>query len=421
MCRYVKYTNTTSQLMYVAQEHSIYGSSRVGVDNRKDTLYMSAVYTTNWGGANTSRRALGLKSFELSNHLGNVLVTVSDKPIYKVSSGSIYFNPEITSISDYYPFGAPIAGRSAAFGGEYRFGFNGKELDEESETQDYGMRIYDCRLGRFLSVDPKAAYAPGWSPYRAFYCNPIRYTDPDGQWEWDAKGNLVAQKGDNSYSMAKFLGTNQSNAMQMLNRGGVTANAKGVLNLKEGQSFAQSSLWVGTKSASGPVVKNSVVATAHYYLGNGAAADVGDQSTRELLSSSEFINEHNKITSEVVVSNSSFSVDMELSTFHIGSTNVDYSISGNGKSSSVTYTMFTRDGFWDPDFVDEKIDKLVRDNIGWSPFGTMNIPDGKGPNLERGGTVYDYKTRKRTFFFKPVQFTPIGPDQLPWNTKEEQK
>jgi hypothetical protein len=112
---------------------------------------------------------------------------------------------------------------------------------------------------------------------------------------------------------------------------------------------------------------------------------------------------------------------MELSTFHIGSTNVDYSISGNGKSSSVTYTMFTRDGFWDPDFVDEKIDKLVRDNIGWSPFGTMNIPDGKGPNLERGGTVYDYKTRKRTFFFKPVQFTPIGPDQLPWNTKEEQK
>jgi len=27
MCRYVKYTNTSSQLMYVAQEHSIYGSS----------------------------------------------------------------------------------------------------------------------------------------------------------------------------------------------------------------------------------------------------------------------------------------------------------------------------------------------------------------------------------------------------------
>ena len=185
MCRYVKYTNTNSQLMYVAQEHSIYGSSRVGVDNRKDTLYMSAVYTTNWGGANTSRRALGLKSFELSNHLGNVLVTVSDKPIYKVSSGSIYFNPEITSISDYYPFGAPIAGRSAAFGGEYRFGFNGKEDDGqvngEGNSIDFGARMYDSRLGRFLSVDPLAADYPSLSPYVFVANNPINAIDPDGR------------------------------------------------------------------------------------------------------------------------------------------------------------------------------------------------------------------------------------------------
>lgn len=71
---------------------------------------------------------------------------------------------------------------------------------------------------RFLSVDPHAADAPGWSPYRAFFCNPIRYSDPDGQWEWDNTGNLKAQKGDNSYSMAKFLGTSQSNAIQMLNQ-----------------------------------------------------------------------------------------------------------------------------------------------------------------------------------------------------------
>jgi hypothetical protein len=67
MCRYVKYTNTTSQLMYVAQEHSIYGSFRVGVDNRKDTLYLGAAYTPTWGGVGTSRRNLGLKSFELAN------------------------------------------------------------------------------------------------------------------------------------------------------------------------------------------------------------------------------------------------------------------------------------------------------------------------------------------------------------------
>jgi RHS repeat-associated protein len=180
MCRYVKYTNTTSQLMYVAQEHSIYGSSRVGVDGRKDTLYLGAAYTPTWGGANTSRRALGLKSFELANHLGNVLVTVSDKPIYKVSSGTIYFQPEVSSISDYYPFGAPIQGRSAAFGSEYRFGFNGKENDGESETQDYGMRINDCRLGRFLSVDPLAKEYAFYSTYHFAGNTPIAAIDLDG-------------------------------------------------------------------------------------------------------------------------------------------------------------------------------------------------------------------------------------------------
>jgi RHS repeat-associated protein len=41
---------------------------------------------------------------------------------------------------------------------KYRYGFNGKENDNEvkgeGNQQDYGMRIYDPRLGRFLSVDP---------------------------------------------------------------------------------------------------------------------------------------------------------------------------------------------------------------------------------------------------------------------------
>jgi RHS repeat-associated protein len=184
MCRYVKYTNTSSQLMYVAQEHSIYGSSRVGVDNRKDTLYMGAVYTPTWGGVGTSRRALGLKSFELANHLGNILVTISDKPIYNVSSGTIYFQPEITSISDYYPFGAPIQGRSYS-SSEYRFGFNTQEkTDEISGTGNHFTAQfweYDGRLGQRWNVDPLAHKMPFASPYNYCLNNPINMVDPDGR------------------------------------------------------------------------------------------------------------------------------------------------------------------------------------------------------------------------------------------------
>jgi hypothetical protein len=90
-----------------------------------------------------------------------------------------------------------------------------------------------------------------------------------------------------------------------------------------------------------------------------------------------------------------FNVDLTNSTFHIGHTNVDYSVTNNGSSSAATFTLFERDGFWDPNFVAEKTLGKVFDRYK---------PDGKGPNLETpGGTPYDYKTRERTFFFKPVE------------------
>jgi hypothetical protein len=184
MCRYVKYTNTTNQLMYVAQEHSIYGSFRVGVDHRKDTLYKAGSYSPAWGGANTSQRALGLKSFELANHLGNVLVTVSDKPVYKVSSATIFFQPEITSISDYYPFGAPINGRSYS-SSEYRFGYNTQEkIDEISGTGNHNTATfweYDGRFGRRWNIDP--VVKPWESLYAINGDNPIFYTDPNGDFK----------------------------------------------------------------------------------------------------------------------------------------------------------------------------------------------------------------------------------------------
>ena len=66
----------------------------------------------------------------------------------------------------------------------YRFGFNGKENDNEAKgegnQQDYGMRIYDPRVGRFLSVDPMAGKYAGVSTYHAFANNPLLFIDPDG-------------------------------------------------------------------------------------------------------------------------------------------------------------------------------------------------------------------------------------------------
>jgi len=68
---------------------------------------------------------------------------------------------------------------------EYRYGFNGKEKDDELKENgvmyDYGFRIYDTRLGKFLSEDPLRANYPFYSPYHFAGNSPIEFIDLDGQ------------------------------------------------------------------------------------------------------------------------------------------------------------------------------------------------------------------------------------------------
>ena len=72
----------------------------------------------------------------------------------------------------------------SGFVSTYRYGFNGKENDNEvkgnGNQQDYGMRIYDPRLGRFLSVDPITKDYPELTPYQFASNRPIDGIDWDG-------------------------------------------------------------------------------------------------------------------------------------------------------------------------------------------------------------------------------------------------
>jgi RHS repeat-associated protein len=79
-----------------------------------------------------------------------------------------------------------MVGRSfdAAGSTAYRYGFNGKENDNEvkgeGNQQDYGMRIYDPRLGKFLSVDPLTKEYPELTPYQFASNRTIDGIDLDG-------------------------------------------------------------------------------------------------------------------------------------------------------------------------------------------------------------------------------------------------
>jgi RHS repeat-associated protein len=77
-----------------------------------------------------------------------------------------------------------MPGRRYSAGGGYRYGFNGKEEDDDvkgdGNQQDYGMRIYDPRLGRFLSVDPLYQSFPWNSTYAFAENDVVRSIDLDG-------------------------------------------------------------------------------------------------------------------------------------------------------------------------------------------------------------------------------------------------
>lgn len=78
-----------------------------------------------------------------------------------------------------------MPGRKYSARSTYRYGFNGKENDNEvkgeGNQQDYGMRIYDPRLGKFFSVDPLRKDYPGLTPYQFASNTPIQAVDLDGK------------------------------------------------------------------------------------------------------------------------------------------------------------------------------------------------------------------------------------------------
>ncbi len=171
--------STTASLLLTGQ--TMYGSSRLGVVNRN--VDVKPLFTN----GNLVNFTRGNKFFELTNHLGNVMETISDKKTGVTTNGTSidYYYSEVITANDYYSFGSQMPGRQYKLNANsYRYGFNGKENDNdvkgEGNQQDYGMRIYDPRLGRFLSVDPLAKSYPWLSTYSYAENNPVNYIDLDG-------------------------------------------------------------------------------------------------------------------------------------------------------------------------------------------------------------------------------------------------
>jgi RHS repeat-associated protein len=166
------YTRRSDTLRWVEQH--LYGSGRLGM-YRQDTA-------VNKGLKSIAKMYEGKRQYELSNHLGNVLTVISDRRTYTISGTTKIYDAVVISAQDYYPFGLSIDSRSftAVTDNSYRYSFNGKEGDKEIGTQDYGARIYNLSIGRFLSVDPISREFAELSTYQFASNSPLIGIDLDG-------------------------------------------------------------------------------------------------------------------------------------------------------------------------------------------------------------------------------------------------
>ncbi len=104
----------------------------------------------------------------IKDHLGSVRIVFDGNGLVKERN-------------DYYPFGAKHI-RSDYTLSDNRYEFNGKEKQVTGNLDylDYGVRMYDVGLGRWLGMDKMAESYINITPYNMCGNNPLRYLDANG-------------------------------------------------------------------------------------------------------------------------------------------------------------------------------------------------------------------------------------------------
>jgi RHS repeat-associated protein len=177
-----------------------------------------------------------------------------------------HYDPLILGAQDYYPFG--MLSRVAVPNDDplFRYGFNNKENNDDvsglGNMQNYGMREYDTRIGRFWSVDPLAKKYPWYAPYQFAGNKPIYAVDLDGAEELSHMSQFSYDGSWGGFDWAKAI----PNAVGRLWNGAVvdTWNS-GVTNVRGVQKGTWARDVSNESRAIGQGIKNYVVEGYKYH------------------------------------------------------------------------------------------------------------------------------------------------------------
>lgn len=174
--------------------------------------------------------------YHYRDQLGNLRLAFSDLDFDGIAEVS-----DILQEAHYYPYGLGFSGMATVSNGvASRYTFNGKEAQEAFGMGwiDFGARMYDAQMGRWMAVDGLAEkYAP-CSPYSAMNSNPILNVDiagmepvkvhflncwgpgcdPKANWptikpsQWYAPFGMRGPYDDASFSKAAYYNTQNQNS-----------------------------------------------------------------------------------------------------------------------------------------------------------------------------------------------------------------
>ena len=197
----------------------------------------------------------------LSNESGQIVETFFDD--FKIT----HTKSPIISADDYYPFGLQIAQnayqRESAV--DQRYKYNGKELQPELGLNwyDYGARMYDASIGRFMVTDRFSEKYFDFSPYQYAINNPVRLVDINGDSIWINYGDnqrVLYQNGEllsqNSDGFSSYSGDDEfvNAVFETLNTIGSLEIGEEVLNTLSSSessfSFVNKASSAGDKSLS---------------------------------------------------------------------------------------------------------------------------------------------------------------------------